>query len=105
VVTQPIKRVIIVGTQFEGFDGSISAAMSALRNCEAGGNYSNKSNPLYRGAYQFHPGTWNNFGGYADPADAPPFVQDQKALETYRASGWTPWPSCSSSLGLQDVYR
>jgi uncharacterized protein YabE (DUF348 family) len=105
VVTQPTKRVIIIGTQFDGFDGSLSAAMAALRNCEAGGNYSNKSNPLYRGAYQFHPGTWNNFGGYADPADAPPFVQDQKALETYRASGWSPWPSCSSNLGLQDVYR
>ncbi|HEX5797598.1 MAG TPA: ubiquitin-like domain-containing protein [Candidatus Saccharimonadales bacterium] len=105
VIKQPETRVVIEGTKNTGFSGGLASAMAALRGCEAGGNYSNKSNPSYRGAYQFSYGTWGNYAGYSDPADAPPYVQDQKALDTYRARGWQPWPSCSSSLGLQDIYR
>lgn len=105
IIEQPVKRVIKVGTKTNTFSGSFEAALAALRRCESGGNYANKSNPRYRGAYQFAYSTWNNYGGYYDPADAPPIVQDQKTWETYQRRGWQPWPSCSSKLGLQDTYR
>lgn len=105
IVEEPVKKVIKVGTKRNTFSGSFDAALAALRGCEAGGNYSNKSNPKYRGAYQYNYSTWNNYAGYHDPADAPPYIQDQKAWETYSARGWQPWPACSSKLGLQDAYR
>lgn len=105
VTVQPVKSVVIVGTKENVFQGGVAAAMAALRGCEAGGNYGNKSNPKYRGAYQFNYSTWNNYAGYYDPADAPPMIQDQKALETYQRRGWQPWPACSKKLGLQDSYR
>ncbi|HEX5456510.1 MAG TPA: ubiquitin-like domain-containing protein [Candidatus Saccharimonadales bacterium] len=104
IVKQPKTRVVIEGTKSTGFGGGFDAALAALRGCESGGNYANKSNPSYRGAYQFAWGTWNNYAGYRDPADAPPYVQDQKARDTYLASGWQPW-GCASIVGLQDIYR
>lgn len=100
VAQPPVKQIVARGPQ-----GSFGQALAKLRQCEAGGNYSNKSNPAYRGAYQFNYSTWNNYGGFYDPADAPAGVQDQKATETYQRRGWQPWPACSKKLGLQDIYR
>lgn len=104
VTEQPAKQVEVIGVQV-GFTGAIQEALAKLRMCEAGGNYANKKNPTYRGAYQFSYGTWANFGGYYDPADAPPEVQDQAAYNLYKRRGWQPWPACSQKLGLQDIYR
>ena len=104
--TQPKKQVEIVGVKPKNvFEGGLGEAMAKLRSCESGGNYANKNNPLYRGAYQFGYTTWGNYGGFYDPADAPPAVQDQAALELYQRRGWQPWPHCSQTLGLQDSYR
>jgi resuscitation-promoting factor RpfB len=100
IASPPVKQIVARGPQ-----GSFGQALAKLRQCEAGGNYANKSNPAYRGAYQFNYSTWNNYGGFYDPADAPPGVQDQKATETYQRRGWQPWPACSRKLGLQDIYR
>jgi uncharacterized protein YabE (DUF348 family) len=109
VVRQPVKRVVKVGAKREMFGGSFEAALAALRNCEAGGNYSNKNNPTYRGAYQFLPSTWNSIAPIdyrgEDPADAPPSVQDQAATDLYRRSGWGQWPACSQKLGFPDIFR
>lgn len=104
VTEQSSKQVEVIGVQ-TGFTGAFQEALARLRSCEAGGNYANKKNPTYRGAYQFSYGTWANFGGYADPADAPPEVQDQAAYLLYQRRGWQPWPACSQKLGLQDIYR
>lgn len=100
---KPVQQVVVVGAKVRAtpqtkFTGDLSEAFARLRQCEAGGNYANKNNPLYRGAYQFGYGTWANYGGYYDPADAPPQVQDQKALITYQARGWQPWPVCGAGL-------
>ncbi len=100
VLQPPVKRIMARGPL-----GSFGDALARLRQCEAGGNYANKSNPTYRGAYQFNYSTWNNYAGFYDPADAPPAIQDQKATETYQRRGWQPWPACSNKLGLQDIYR
>lgn len=69
-----------------------------LKMCESGNNYANKNNPKYRGAYQYDISTWGGFGGFTDPADAPPSVQDAKFLETYNRRGKSPWPSCGRFL-------
>jgi resuscitation-promoting factor RpfB len=102
VTTEPQKQVEVVGAK-SAFGGDFAAALAKLRACEAGGNYANKKNPSYRGAYQFGYGTWGNYGGYYDPADAPPAVQDQAARDLYVRRGWQPWPHCGS--GLPDTYR
>lgn len=69
-----------------------------LRQCESGGNYQSKSNPLYRGAYQFGWSTWESVGGTGDPADAPPAEQDARAYALYLLRGWSPWPVCGAGL-------
>jgi len=102
VTTQPIEQVEVVGAK-PVFTGDFAAALAKLRQCESGGNYANKNNPKYRGAYQYDYSTWANYQGIYDPADAPPAVQDQKAWETYQRRGWQPWPSCGASL--PDTYR
>lgn len=108
VVTQePVNRVEIVGTKKKSvdttFSGDFAGALAKLRSCE-GGYTSNTGNGYY-GAYQFDIKTWGGFGGYANAAEAPPEVQDQKAWETYQRRGWQPWPTCKNKMGLQDIYR
>lgn len=93
VVQEAKVKVVVRGTK-RGNDDMQSDGWQKLRFCESGGNYANKRNPLYRGAYQFDFSTWNNYGGYYDPADAPANVQDAKAAETYRRRGASPWPLC-----------
>lgn len=100
ILEQPQEQVEVIGAS-----GGLAAAMARLRQCESGGNYANKNNPTYRGAYQFSYETWANNGGYKDPADAPPALQDAAARGLYERRGWQPWPACSASLGLQDIYR
>lgn len=78
-----------------------SSVWLRLRICESGNNYANKSNPLYRGAYQFSYGTWHGLGYPGDPADAAPDVQDEAARRLQKRDGWSPWPACSRKLGLR----
>lgn len=103
IVTPSKDKVVIIGPTKPAASNTSSSSLNSngwvkLRQCESGGNYSNRNNPLYRGAYQFSYSTWNNYGGYRDPADAPPAVQDAKALATYNASGARPWPVCGRFL-------
>lgn len=106
VTQQPGDQVEVIGTKSTNtFSGDFASALARLRTCEAGGNYANTHNPTYRGAYQYDYSTWANYGGFYDPASAPAAIQDQKAWLTYQARGWKPWPACSVSQGLQDVYR
>lgn len=93
VVQEAKVKVVLRGTKRSN-DDMQSEGWQKLRFCESGGNYANKRNPLYRGAYQFDYATWSNYGGYYDPADAPPAVQDAKAADTYRRRGASPWPLC-----------
>jgi resuscitation-promoting factor RpfB len=100
----PKEQVEVVGAK-SSFSGDFAAALAKLRACESGGNYANKKNPTYRGAYQFGYQTWANNGGYYDPADAPPALQDAAARALYERRGWQPWPACSKKLNLPDSYR
>jgi uncharacterized protein YabE (DUF348 family) len=107
IVKQPKTRVVIEGTKDTGFGGGFDAALARLRSCE--GSYTSNTGNGYYGAYQFNYGSWQSFApaNYKNtlPSNAPPIVQDQAAANYYRVSGWRPWPTCSVTMGLQDVYR
>jgi len=77
-----------------------SEELSALRTCEASGDYGANTGNGYYGAYQFSSQTWWSLGyeGYAN--QAPPAVQDEAVIRLHASSGWQPWPGCSRSLGL-----
>lgn len=77
---------------------STSLGWAALRECESGGDYHNRSNPRFRGAYQFSYATWRSVGGEGDPADAPPEEQDARAQALYERSGRGQWPYCGRFL-------
>lgn len=80
--------------------GPSAEAWAALRNCEAGGNYSAVSGSgRYRGAYQFDRSTWESLGGTGDPAAASPADQDLAAAVLYSMRGSRAWPGCGSALG------
>jgi uncharacterized protein YabE (DUF348 family) len=99
VLVPAIDAIIVRGTKFVSRGGQPTAEQWArLRFCESGGWYGNNKNSLYRGAYQFSYGTWNNYGGYHDPADAPPEVQDAAAFALYARRGAQPWPVCGRYL-------
>ncbi len=87
-----------VSRTYNRFSGPTASQWAALRACESGGDYGNKRNPAFRGAYQAAWSTWGAYGGYRDPADAPPAVQDQWARELYRLRGRQPWPVCGRFL-------
>lgn len=101
---EPVKQVETVGTKLTNtFSGSFAQALARLRSCE--GSYTSNTGNGYYGAYQFDIQTWGGYGGYSNASVAPPAVQDEKAWLTYQRRGWSPWPSCSRSMGLQDIYR
>jgi hypothetical protein len=86
--------------------GPSAGEWAALRDCEAGGDYS-ITNPSgkYRGAYQFDRTTWNSVAERhapqlvgADPAAASPADQDAMALALYGERGASPWPQCGRHL-------
>lgn len=86
--------------------GPSAAAWAALRDCEAGGDYT-ITNPSgkYRGAYQFDRSTWNSVAERhdpqlvgVDPAAAAPADQDAMALALYHERGSRPWPNCGRHL-------
>jgi uncharacterized protein YabE (DUF348 family) len=105
VVTKEAKKQVeIVGTKMTNtFSGDFAGALARLRSCE--GSYTSNTGNGYYGAYQYDISTWANYQGFANASLAPPDVQDEKAWLTYQKRGWQPWPSCSRSQGLQDIYR
>jgi hypothetical protein len=71
-----------------------AAASSSTAQCESGGSYTAVNPAGYYGAYQFDQQTWDAYApaGYqgANPATAPPAVQDQAAANV----PYDAWPSC-----------
>jgi LysM repeat protein len=74
-----------------------------LAGCESGGNWHINTGNGYYGGLQFSDGTWDGNGGekYASRADlATKNEQIAIAEKVLDARGWSPWPACSSRLGL-----
>ncbi len=74
-----------------------------LAQCESSGNWSSTVG-TYDGGLQFHPQTWNAYGGgqYAPSADRASREEQIAVAERVLAGqGWGAWPACSSKLGLR----
>jgi resuscitation-promoting factor RpfA len=74
-----------------------------LAGCESGGNWHINTGNGYYGGVQFSDGTWDGNGGekFAPRADlATKGEQMLIAEKVLEARGWSPWPACSSRLGL-----
>ena len=66
--------------------GPMEVILATIRTLESGGDYTAEAHGASAsGAYQFVDGTWNGYGGYNHAADAPPEVQDAKAIEMVNA--------------------
>lgn len=65
-----------------GGQGSLDAVLLTIRTLESGGDYTAEAaGSTASGAYQFLDSSWAGYGGYQRAADAPPAVQDEKAVE------------------------
>jgi hypothetical protein len=66
----------------------------AVLACESGGDLNAHNRSGADGKWQIMPGTWANYGGYANPSDAPESVQDERARQIYAdGAGRSQW-SC-----------
>lgn len=75
----------------------------ALAQCESGGNWSINTG-LYDGGLQFHPQTWNAYGGQQYAPRAYMATREQQIAVAERVlagQGWGAWPACSAKLGLR----
>ncbi|HUC20445.1 MAG TPA: transglycosylase family protein [Candidatus Polarisedimenticolaceae bacterium] len=73
------------------------ALLGRIAQCESGGNPKKLSESppgLYRGKYQFSKDTWKTVGSKGDPAAAPEWMQDWRALRLLLKAGIGPWPNC-----------
>jgi peptidoglycan hydrolase-like protein with peptidoglycan-binding domain len=81
-------------------NASTASDFARLRMCESSGNYTINTGNGYYGAYQFDLQTWRSLGYAGRPDRAPARTQDEAARRLQALRGWSPWPSCSRSLGL-----
>jgi hypothetical protein len=80
-----------------------SSTWERLAGCESGGNWHINTGNGYYGGLQFADGTWDGNGGgrFAPRADLATKSEQMLIAEKVLAnSGWSPWPACSSRLGL-----
>ena len=103
VATNYWAMVFAENAELAKFDWVLSdAQLYRLRWCESTDNYSAVSRTgSFRGAYQFHRGTWDSvarqhFPRYVglDPASAAPRVQDAMTRALWSMTGPRSWPVC-----------
>jgi uncharacterized protein YabE (DUF348 family) len=81
-----------------------SSDFDRLAQCESGGNWAINTGNGFYGGVQFDRGTWlgNGGGAYAPlPNQATREQQIDIASRVQAARGWSPWPSCSRTVGLR----
>lgn len=74
---------------------------SCVREKESSNNYA--YNGYYKGAYNMTTDHWSGYGGYSNPADAPPGVQDAKfQSDVAQGSGYMhqQYPTTSRACGM-----
>ena len=103
LATAPIVAVIPLATSAVSPASAATSAWDRLAGCESGGNWDINTGNGYYGGLQFADGTWDGNGGgrYAPRADlATRGEQIVIAAKVLEGRGWSPWPACSSRLGL-----
>jgi hypothetical protein len=77
-----------------GSGAAPSATLTAIAQCESGGNPTTDTGNGFYGKYQFTLSTWQSVGGSGNPAQASEAEQDQRAAKLYAQQGSAPWPVC-----------
>jgi hypothetical protein len=75
-----------------------------LAQCEAGGDWHNARNPIYKGGLQFDAATWSRHGGLAFAWRADFATRAQQIIvgqRTLAAQGPRAWPICGPRVGLR----
>lgn len=75
----------------------LPGGLLCIRHFESTDNYASVSG-IYYGAYQYTVKTWNNYKGFRTAAQAPPNIQDERALSDYNlgpAHRHQEWPQTS----------
>jgi LysM repeat protein len=103
IATAPLVAAIPMIAAGATPSAAATSAWDRLAGCESGGNWGINTGNGYYGGLQFADGTWDGNGGekYASRADlASRGEQIVIAANVLEGRGWSPWPGCSSRLGL-----
>jgi nucleoid-associated protein YgaU len=103
IATAPIVAALPMVAATATPSAAATSAWDRLAGCESGGNWGINTGNGYYGGLQFADGTWDGNGGgkYASRADlASRGEQIVIAANVLEGRGWSPWPACSSRLGL-----
>ena len=76
----------------------------ALAQCESNGNWSINTGNGFSGGLQFHPQTWQAYGGGQYSPTAAGASREQQiaiAQKVQAAQGWGAWPACTAKLGIR----
>lgn len=76
----------------------------ALAQCESNGNWSINTGNGFSGGLQFHPQTWQAYGGGQYSSTAAGASREQQiaiAQKVQAAQGWGAWPACTAKLGIR----
>lgn len=82
------------GTATASVRAPSGGTLSAIAQCESGGNPSTNTGNGFYGKYQFTQSTWQSVGGSGNPAAASEGEQDSRAAALYAREGSSPWPVC-----------
>jgi LysM repeat protein len=103
LATAPLVAAIPLVTATASPSSAATSSWDRLASCESGGNWGINTGNGYYGGLQFADGTWDGNGGerYASRADlATRAEQIVIAARVLDSRGWSPWPACSSRMGL-----
>lgn len=99
-VPATIKR----GTKAAAPSVANGSVWDSLAQCEAGGNWNANTGNGFSGGLQFHPQTWQAYGGGAYAPTAAGATREQQisvAEKVQAAQGWGAWPACTAKLGIR----
>ncbi|MBC2680962.1 resuscitation-promoting factor Rpf1 domain-containing protein [Corynebacterium anserum] len=108
------SRMAVAGVALAGASAMLTPAAQAapdsdwdrLAQCESGGNWHINTGNGFSGGLQFHPQTWNGFGGQEFAPMAYQASREEQIVVGERvlaAQGWGAWPACSAKLGLNSA--
>lgn len=69
----------------------------SVASCESGMNPKNDTNPIYKGLFQYHPGTWaaqSAAYGHKGASIFDGYSQIHVTVRWVRDGGWGPWGEC-----------